>query len=285
MALQGALTELSVKNREIIDSINYAKYIQRATLPNITNQSSDYLQFEVIFEPKDIVSGDFYFAYHLSNRSVFGLADCTGHGVPGAMVSLVGMNSLEKIMRETHHTTTGQMVESLNQHVVESLDHGSATINDGMDLSFCELNHENNILRFTGANHSVYILRNNSVMNESILDAQIQLKSRNDSHSVVCLIGTRRPIGHSISQETFSEVSIKLLKGDRIVLFSDGYADQIGGEKSKKLKKGAMLDFLIRSSEMNVSEQSEFMKEQFDKWKGNLEQVDDVCMLFVELKR
>ncbi|MEN9441058.1 MAG: hypothetical protein RLZ33_1135 [Bacteroidota bacterium] len=285
VALQGALTELSEKNREIIDSINYATYIQRATLPNITKQSSDYLQFELIFAPKDIVSGDFYFSYHLYNRSIFGVADCTGHGVPGAMVSLVGMNSLEKVVRETNHTTTGQMVESLNQHVLESLDHGSTTINDGMDVSFCELDHENNLLRFTGANHSAYIIRHNSLMDEAILDEQIHLKSHIDSHSLLCLNGTRRPIGRSISQEPFSQVTIKLVKGDRIVLFSDGYADQIGGENAKKLKKGALLEFLIRSSELKVSEQSEFMKEQFDKWKGNLEQVDDVCMLFVEVKR
>lgn len=285
VALQGALTELSEKNREIIDSINYATYIQRATLPNITKQSSDYLQFELIFAPKDIVSGDFYFSYHLYNRSIFGVADCTGHGVPGAMVSLVGMNSLEKVVRETNHTTTGQMVESLNQHVVESLDHGSATVNDGMDVSFCELDHENNLLRFTGANHSAYIIRHNSLVDEAILDENIHLKLHIDSHSLLCLNGTRRPIGRSISQEPFSQVSIKLMKGDRIVLFSDGYADQIGGENAKKLKKGALLEFLIRSSELKVSEQSEFMKEQFDKWKGNLEQVDDVCMLFVEVKR
>jgi len=285
VALQGALTELSEKNREIIDSINYATYIQRATLPNITKQSSDYLQFELIFAPKDIVSGDFYFSYHLYNRSIFGVADCTGHGVPGAMVSLVGMNSLEKVVRETNHTTTGQMVESLNQHVVESLDHGSATVNDGMDVSFCELDHENNLLRFTGANHSAYIIRHNSLVDEAILDENIHLKLHIDSHSLLCLNGTRRPIGRSISQEPFSQVSIKLMKGDRIVLFSDGYADQIGGENAKKLKKGALLEFLIRSSELSVSEQSEFMKEQFDKWKGNLEQVDDVCMLFVEVKR
>jgi serine phosphatase RsbU (regulator of sigma subunit)/tetratricopeptide (TPR) repeat protein len=285
VALQSALTELSEKNREIIDSINYATYIQRATLPNITKQSSDYLQFELIFAPKDIVSGDFYFSYHLYNRSIFGVADCTGHGVPGAMVSLVGMNSLEKVVRETNHTTTGQMVESLNQHVVESLDHGSATVNDGMDVSFCELDHENNMLRFTGANHSAYIIRHNSLVDEAILNENIHLKLHIDSHSLLCLNGTRRPIGRSISQEPFSQVSIKLMKGDRIVLFSDGYADQIGGENAKKLKKGALLEFLIRSSELKVSEQSEFMKEQFDKWKGNLEQVDDVCMLFVEVKR
>ncbi len=285
VALQSALTELSDKNREIIDSINYATYIQRATLPNITKQSSDYLQFELIFAPKDIVSGDFYFSYHLYNRSIFGVADCTGHGVPGAMVSLVGMNSLEKVVRETNHKSTGEMVESLNRHVVESLDHGSATVNDGMDVSFCELDHENNMLRFTGANHSAYIIRHNSLLDESILSEQIHLKSHIESHSLLCLNGTRRPIGRSISQEPFSQVSIKLMKGDRIVLFSDGYADQIGGEHSKKLKKGALLDFLIRSSELSISQQSEFMKDQFDQWKGDLEQVDDVCMLFVEVKR
>jgi serine phosphatase RsbU (regulator of sigma subunit) len=201
------------------------------------------------------------------------------------MVSLVGMNSLEKVMRETHHTTTGQMVESLNQHVLESLGHGSATVNDGMDVSFCEVDHENNLFRFTGANHSAYILRHNSMMDASILDEHIHVKSQTDSHSLLCLKGTRRPIGFSISEESFAQVSMQLVKGDRIVLFSDGYADQIGGDKAKKMKKGTMLDFLVHSSGLNVAEQSQFMKEQFDKWKGTLEQVDDVCMLFVEVKR
>jgi serine phosphatase RsbU (regulator of sigma subunit) len=284
-ALQGALSELSEKNKEIIDSINYATYIQRASLPNISQQASDVLQFELFFAPKDIVSGDFYFSYQLYNRSVFGVADCTGHGVPGAMVSLVGMNSLEKVVREEKHQSTGDMVESLNAHVIESLYRGSETLNDGMDISFCHLDHENNMLHFTGANHTAYILRPNAFVDELIYEQSIQRKGRSDSFTLLCLNGTRRPIGKSHSNESFGEVRLKLLKGDRIVLFSDGYADQIGGVQAKKLKKGALLDFILSSAELTVSDQAEFMRNQFEKWKGNLEQVDDVCMLFVEVKR
>lgn len=284
VALQSALGELSEKNKEIIDSINYATYIQRATLPNITQHSSDSLQFELFFAPKDIVSGDFYFSYQLYNKSIFGVADCTGHGVPGAMVSLVGMNSLEKVIREEKHVTTGEMVESLNAHVVESLYRGSETLNDGMDISFCHFDHENNMLYFTGANHSAYILRQNSFMDENVFDTNIQQKGRTDMFTLLCLSGTRRPIGKSHSNQAFAQISIKLLKGDRIVLFSDGYADQIGGEKAKKLKKGAMLEFILRSGELPVSNQAEFMNRQFDQWKGDNEQVDDVCMLFIDVK-
>lgn len=285
VALQEALGELSEKNKEIIDSINYATYIQRATLPNISQHTSDHLQFELFFAPKDIVSGDFYFSYQLYNRSVFGVADCTGHGVPGAMVSLVGMNSLEKVVREEKHQSTGQMVESLNTHVVESLYRGSETLNDGMDISFCHLDHENNMLHFTGANHTAYILRSNTFVEDNIVSDHIQYKGRTDSFTLLSLNGTRRPIGKTHSHESFGEVRLKLLKGDRIVLFSDGYADQIGGEQSKKLKKGALLDFILRSAEFSVSDQAEFMRIQFEKWKGQHEQVDDVCMLFVEVKR
>jgi tetratricopeptide (TPR) repeat protein len=285
VALQSALGELSEKNKEIIDSINYATYIQRATLPNITQHTSDSLQFELFFAPKDIVSGDFYFSYQLYNKSIFGVADCTGHGVPGAMVSVVGMNSLEKVIREEKHVTTGEMVESLNVHVVESLYRGSETLNDGMDISFCHFDHENNMLHFTGANHTAYILRQNSFMDENVFDTNIQQKVRTDMFTLLCLNGTRRPIGKSHSNEAFAQISIKLLKGDRVVLFSDGYADQIGGDNAKKLKKGALLEFILRSGELPVSNQAEFMNRQFDQWKGDNEQVDDVCMLFVEVKR
>lgn len=285
VALQNTMGELSEKNREIIDSINYATYIQRATLPNITQHTSDVLQFELFFAPKDIVSGDFYFSYQLYNRSIFGVADCTGHGVPGAMVSLVGMNSLEKVIREEKHTHTGEMVESLNSHVVESLYRGSETLNDGMDISFCHLDHENNMLHFTGANHTAYVIRNNASMDDTIFNGEIQLKGRTDSFSLLSLNGTRRPIGKTHSKEKFSQLSIKLFKGDRVILFSDGYADQIGGDSAKKLKKGALLEFILRSGELSISDQADFMKRQFDKWKGDHEQVDDVCMLFVEVKR
>jgi serine phosphatase RsbU (regulator of sigma subunit) len=283
--LHNALSELSQKNREIIDSINYATYIQRATLPNISQHTSDVVQFELFFAPKDIVSGDFYFSFQLYNRSIFGVADCTGHGVPGAMVSLVGMNSLEKVIREEKHTHTGEMVESLNRHVLDSLNSGDEMINDGMDISFCHLDHENSMLHFTGANHAAYIIRNNVFIDENIFDQNVIRRGRIDDFTLLSVNGTRRPVGKSHTNEPFSQVTLKLFKGDRIVLFSDGYADQIGGNLAKKLKKGAMLEFILRSATLIVSDQAEFMKNQFDKWKGDHEQVDDVCMLFVEVKR
>jgi serine phosphatase RsbU (regulator of sigma subunit)/Tfp pilus assembly protein PilF len=285
IALQGALGELSEKNKEIIDSINYATYIQRATLPNISQHTSDQMRFELFFAPKDIVSGDFYFSYQLDSRSIFGVADCTGHGVPGAMVSLVGMNSLDKVVREEKYQSTSQMVESLNNYVVESLYRGSETLNDGMDISFCHLDHDSNILYFTGANHTAYVIRPNSFFDDNLLTDSLQLKGRTDSFSLLSLNGTRRPIGKTLSTESFGEVRLKLQRGDRIILFSDGYADQIGGNHGKKLKKGALLELILRSAEFAVSDQAEFMRNQFEKWKGHQEQVDDVCMLFVEVKR
>ncbi len=283
-ALQQALNQLSKKNKEIIDSINYATYIQRATLPNITQHTSDRMQFELFFAPKDIVSGDFYFSYQLFNRSIFGVADCTGHGVPGAMVSLIGMNSLEKVIREGKYQSTADMMESLNNYVVESLFRGGETLNDGMDISFCHLDHETNTLHFAGANHNAYILRSNAIVDDVSDNQFIHLKGHSDMFTLLSLNGTRRPIGKSYSKESFREITIKLFKGDRIVLFSDGYADQMGGDLTKKMKKGALLDFILKSAEFTVLDQTEFMRNEFEKWKGEQEQVDDVCMLFVEVR-
>ena len=284
-ALQETLKQLSKKNKEIIDSINYATYIQRASLPNIAQQTTDFLHFELFFSPKDIVSGDFYFSYQLYNKSIFGVADCTGHGVPGAMVSLVGMNSLDKVVREESHTDSADMVESLNKHVLESLHRGDQLINDGMDISFCYLDHEARILHFTGAHHNAFILREGTYVNPDILSDHIQVKIQSENKTLFVLNGARRPIGKTHSRESFFEVQFDVQQSDRIILFSDGYADQIGGGNDKKLKKGKMLDLIMDSANKSVSEQMQFLKDQFEIWQGKGEQVDDVCMLITEIKK
>ncbi len=282
-SLQLALNDLSIKNKEVIDSINYATYIQQAALPNISQIISDQLQFELFFVPKDIVSGDFYFSYQLYKKSIFGVADCTGHGVPGAMVSLIGMNSLDKVVREEKHELSSSMVDSVNIHVQNSLSRGGDLSNDGMDISFCYLNHEDNVLHFTGANHNAYILRKNQNINLDPDNNRITVRLENDSFSLIQLTGVRRPIGKTISEVPFDEVNFQLVKEDRIVLFSDGYADQIGELNNKKLKKRAMLTMLLDSSNLSVKDQLLFMKNGFESWKGEAEQVDDVCLLIVGL--
>lgn len=282
-SLQDALSKLSIKNKEVIDSINYATYIQQATLPNISQLSSDLLRLELFFAPKDIVSGDFYFSYQMYQKSIFGVADCTGHGVPGAMVSLIGMNSLDKVVRDENHDTSASMIESLNKHVKESLQRGGESINDGMDISFCYLNHEDNILHFTGANHAAYIIRKTDSVDYTTEDENISMRVVENDFSIIQLSGIRRPIGKSISEDPFFEVKFKVNTNDRIVLLSDGFADQIGGDFKKKLKKGELLSLLLKSTNKPVKDQIIFMKEQFETWKGDMEQVDDVCLLVVEV--
>lgn len=279
-ALQLALGELSVKNKEIIDSINYATYIQQATLPNITQHSTDLLHFELFFAPKDIVSGDFYFSYQLHNRSIFGVADCTGHGVPGAMVSLVGMNSLDKVVREENHTSSSEMVTSLNKHVLDSLHRGGEAINDGMDISFCYLDHTTHTLHFTGANHNGFILRKRNG-DETIEEEKLT----SGEHVLITLPGTRRPIGKTSSVLPFTESTCSLKNGDRIILFSDGYADQTGHVTGKKMKRAHMMELLLQSAHLDVVAQVNFMQNHFQEWKNDTEQVDDVCLLCVEVLR
>lgn len=279
-ALNLALHELSVKNKEIIDSINYATYIQQASLPNITQHSSDSLHFELFFAPKDIVSGDFYFSYQLHNKSIFGVADCTGHGVPGAMVSLVGMNSMDKVVREENHSNTAEMVESLNAHVIESLHRGGEEINDGMDLSFCYFDHQTSMLHFTGANHNGFILRKRTDNSD-----ENQEKLSNEHHQLIQLSGARRPIGKSRSSQPFFESNFQLKKGDRIILFTDGYADQTGSVARKKMKRMKMMDLILESASYDITQQVAFMKKSFETWKHLEEQVDDVCLLCVEVLR
>lgn len=283
-ALQSALKQLSQKNTEIIDSINYATYIQRASLPDIDQQSGGYLNFELFFAPKDIVSGDFYFAHRLPGQSIFGVADCTGHGVPGAMVSLVAMNQLDKVTREEKNQNAAEMLKSLNEHVNRSLYRGSDRINDGMDISLCLLDQRKGLLHFSGANHDGYILRRRTAYLETVLSEDIVPKAENETAVLLSLRGVRRPVGRTYSSAEFFNVSVPLKKGDRVILVSDGYADQMGGPEGKKLKKPGFFAALLESSEMSATEQMQYLRDTFSTWKGEHEQVDDVCLLIAEFQ-
>ena len=279
-ALSEAMDELQVKNKEVLDSINYANYIQQASLPNLKQLKSPHLDLELFFAPKDIVSGDFYFLFPRKDAIIFGIGDCTGHGVPGAMVSLIGMNGLEKVTKENTHLDTDSMVEDVNQFLLKSLHRGSSTINDGMDLSFCIFEPQTKTLYFTGANHNALIIRAKS--NNDRLDFPV--KYENESTQMGVINGTRRPVGRSFVNVPFENNQFSCLSGDRIVLFSDGYADQIGGEINKKMKRTNMMNLLLVSSAETVEDQINYMRDAFYKWKKNTEQVDDVCVMIVEIK-
>lgn len=279
-ALSEAMGKLQVKNKEVLDSINYANYIQQASLPNLNQLKNPYVDIELFFSPKDIVSGDFYFLFPRKDALIFGIGDCTGHGVPGAMVSLIGMNGLEKVTKENTGMDAALMVEDVNQFLLKSLHRGSSTINDGMDLSFCIFEPHTKTLHFTGANHNALIIRKKSANEQR----EFPIKYENDTTEIGVINGTRRPVGRSFVNIPFENKQFSCISGDRIVLFSDGYSDQIGGEIQKKMKRANMMNLLLASSVETVSNQINYMRDAFHRWKMDIEQVDDVCVMIIEVK-
>jgi serine phosphatase RsbU (regulator of sigma subunit)/Tfp pilus assembly protein PilF len=253
------------KQKEIIDSINYAKRIQQAVLTgeDIWNKVSK--EHFILFKPKDIVSGDFYWAYNTpNNRSVFALADCTGHGVPGGFMSMLGNSFLNEIVVENKIFKADEILNKLRSKVINALEQkGGTQQKDGMDISLCVWNKLDNTLEFAGANNPLWFYRHNEL---------IEYKA------------DKMPIGTYLETELpFSSTIITLQKGDIIFLSTDGYADQFGGPKGKKYKYKPLIDSLIKNSSLSMEEQKNALELAFNNWKHHLEQVDDVSLIGIRV--
>ncbi|MCO6500878.1 MAG: SpoIIE family protein phosphatase [Vicingus serpentipes] len=250
------------KNKEILDSINYAKRIQSAILPSqelITNSFSDSF---IIYIPKDIVAGDFYWIEHLNNKILFAAADCTGHGVPGAMVSVICNNGLNKSVREHKLTDPGKILNKTRDIVLKQFEKSEDKVKDGMDIALCSI--EGNIIKYAGANNPLWILRKNATEIEEIK-------------------ADKQPIGFFDNPKPYTTHTLELKKNDNIYIFSDGFADQFGGEKGKKFKTINFKNLLLSIKNQTMQEQSVSIKETFEKWKGSLEQVDDICIIGIKI--
>ena len=258
--------EIQRKNHEILDSMQYAKRLQTAILPPHSLLDNNLPNSFIFYLPKDIVSGDFYWLYPINDQKVmFAAVDCTGHGVPGAFMSIVGYNLLNRMVGEFGLLKSDEILTTLNKYVAESLHQEEyKDIKDGMDISFCVLDKENLELEYSGANNPLYIIRNNEL---------IETKANKMA------IGSY----YFRDEKLFNNHKIKLRKGDVIYLFTDGYADQFGGPKGKKFMYGKFKKLLIEIHQKEVSEQKEILITEFNKWKGNLEQVDDICVIGVKI--
>jgi transcriptional regulator with GAF, ATPase, and Fis domain len=250
------------KNKHITDSIIYAKRIQQAILPP-EEVFVNYLKNSfVLYKPKDIVSGDFYWIERKENKILFAVVDCTGHGVPGAFMSIIGYNGLNQIVNEYNISKPSEILNELNKNISRSLKQreDESKIRDGMDLSICCIDLENNTLEYAGANNPIFIVRNNKV---------IEIKA--DKH----------PIGNFVGETEFrfTNKELTLFKDDRLYLFSDGYADQFGGPRGKKMKYTRFRDLLLEHHEKPMKIQKELLDFVFEEWRGDLEQIDDVCVI------
>lgn len=264
-------TTIEHKNQEITDSINYAKNIQEALLPPITSLKKDFPESFVLYMPKDIVSGDFYWFATREGKNLFAAADCTGHGVPGAFMSIVGNSLLNEIIVEQHIYQPAQILNHLHVGVKTALNQNKNEFErrDGMDVALCSFNKETSTLEYAGANRALWIYRK-------------------ENPTVVEIIKPDKfPIGGiEYDFETvrkFRHHEIKMQKGDCVYLFSDGYADQFGGVKGKKFMVANLQRTFSEITQLPMSEQYLKLKETYLNWRGTHEQVDDVLVIGLRL--
>jgi serine phosphatase RsbU (regulator of sigma subunit)/ligand-binding sensor domain-containing protein len=255
--------EIEHKNKDITDSIVYAKRIQEALLPVRDQINIPSVEIFVYFRPKDIVSGDFYFMRQVPRSSmlVAAAADCTGHGVPGAFMSMLGMSFLSELIAKPEIQHSDELLNYLREHIIVSLNpKGKETeTKDGMDISLVAYNYETNQLEWSGANNPLYLVRNGEL---------IEYKA------------DKMPIGlHDRRNEPFKRIEIEPLHGDIIYLFSDGFADQFGGEKGRKYMSKNMKEYLLSIHQKPLEEQEKLIAEESTRWRGEIEQIDDQIVM------
>ena len=253
------------RNQELTDSIVYAKRIQDAILPAKEIKYSLFPESFVLLKPKDVVSGDFYWFTEKNGKKLIAAVDCTGHGVPGAFMSMIGVAFLNEIVNEKEITKPGEILSQLRYLVIQALKQTGAEgeQKDGMDISILSFDEKNSTVEYAGANNPLWHY-SNGIMNEQ----------KADKRSIGFFRGKGLP---------FTNHTIEYKKGDVFYIFTDGYADQFGGPKGKKFKYRQFQELLISSIQEPMQKQEEILGNTFHEWKGNLEQVDDVCVIGVRV--
>ncbi|HET6243185.1 MAG TPA: tetratricopeptide repeat protein [Bacteroidia bacterium] len=276
---------------ELKDSIKYALRIQQAILPPAKLLTQVLPESFLFYKPKDVVSGDFYWLETVTPKGrkaekliLFAVADCTGHGVPGAMVSIVCVNALNRSVREFLLTEPAQILNKTRELVIEAFEKSEQEVKDGMDISLCSFNPQTHELQWAGANNPLYILphRANERFKASskvvFFPEKLAVKPQ-----LVEFKPNKQPIGIHSERTAYTNHIIQLHKGDIICIFSDGFPDQFGGPNGKKYKYKAFKENLIRIMNDLPSVQMQVLDTEFTKWKGNYEQVDDVCVMGVRV--
>ena len=252
--------QIGVQKKEITDSIHYAERIQRSVLPASAKVKQQLTDGFILFKPRDIVSGDFYWFTEVDHRLIIVAADCTGHGVPGAFMSMLGISFLNEIVNKNHIHDADLILNHLRDHIIEALQQKGkeGEAKDGMDMAICVINKEANTLQFAGANNPLYIIRKGELEH---------------------IKGDKMPVAIHLKMQDFEKHEIKYIEGDTFYIFSDGFADQFGGPDGKKFKYKPFKDLLVEIHEKPMEEQEQILDKVFEDWKGEQEQLDDVVIL------
>ncbi len=253
--------ELQIKNKDLTDSLNYARRIQSALLPAEHHVKRILPDHFILYRPKHIVSGDFYWVSQRGGKLFIAAADCTGHGVPGALMSMIGLELLQKIINEMKIDESDHILRILNQELESAFykeEDGKALIKDGIEISVCVINRERQEMEFSGAFLPVYIIRDENL---------VELK------------GDKINVGQTLAEASFHKIKYSLKKGDIVYLFSDGYADQFGGPENKKFMYRRLRHILLTISKYPLPDQKRILEETISAWMSGCEQVDDMMIL------
>lgn len=276
------------KNVEILDSITYAKRLQEAILTPVKTIYETFEESFILYLPKDIVAGDFYWTNlaklnKREKRNMIAAADCTGHGVPGAMVSVVCSNALDRSVKEFGLTKPSEVLDKTTDLVIETFEKSEDEVKDGMDIALCSFEHKDDHveLQFAGANNSLWII-----------SKKAEMKINGENHSPVLenngvnlfeVRATKQPVGKYMDRKPFINHMVELHKGDTVYMFTDGFADQFGGDKGKKYKYLPFKRFLVGMYDQDLQSQMKDLNDEFYRWKGEIEQIDDVCIIGVRV--
>ncbi len=267
--------ELEIKNKNITDSIQYAKRIQRAVLPQKNILEDHFAENFILFRPKDIVSGDFYWMSKMNGKLIVSVADCTGHGVPGAFMSMLGLSFLNKIVNEQGITQPNLILNQLRQNVINALQQKGilSESKDGMDISLCTIDFENKKLHYAGANNPLYLIR-----------------KINGEYKLIEKKADRMPVAIHDTMDDFKSQEIDLFESDSIYMFSDGFVDQFGGPEGRKFMKKRFKEMLLNHQDKSMSDQQKQFEYILDEWTNySIEnskprgQIDDILVLGIKV--
>jgi serine phosphatase RsbU (regulator of sigma subunit) len=260
--------KLAQKNKDFTDSINYAKHIQENILTSTQVMRDEFEETLIIYKPKDIVSGDFYWFKSFEGSFVFALADCTGHGVPGAFMSLICISAINSVTSDTTTNSPGQALSQIDKIVNETLngraDGEGTRLADGMDVALCSINRDTGVLQYAGAYRPLIVIRNGEV-----------LRFEGDKISIG---------GGEFREKQFTEHQIQLEQNDIVFLFSDGFPDQFGGENGKKLKIVPFLKVVSDLHRHSLREQEKLLNAFLESWMDGYEQLDDISVIAIRYK-
>jgi len=256
--IRNQLKEIEEQKKDILDSINYAKRIQSALLPPSEQFQESLNDYFVYYQPKDIVSGDFYWLEKHQNKVYVAVADCTGHGVPGAMMSVLCNNALTKVLKELDIESPSLILDKVADLMEVQLSKTSTDMMDGMDITLCCIDFNNRTLEYAGANNNLFMISNNSLKE---------------------IIADKQSIGKVENRKAYTNHTLQISNGDCFYLFSDGLQDQFGGDRGKKYSKKKLKETLLANCSLPMVEQYKVLNSSFNQWKGELSQVDDVCVL------